>query len=395
MSSDYEALKRRYADEILRRMNDSPQAFLNLDSPSERRGHPAKAKLNRGMRSGSRFGPLPEPSEIQRAINAGFYDGFTFGAGDEIDAALAAIPAWFDDRAAGDVYDDELKRARAEASYWQDQHPIAYGGGAVIGSLAQPATYIPIGWVGRGAAVASKAAPLVRLAARSAAFGKAAAIDGGIYGFNSASDGLGNRLVGAGKSAALSGMLGAGIPVAGVAATKAGQAIAAGSKLAGRELEAAATAAAASAMRRPGEFPSLYSLARKFLDDRGGTIDLAQRLRNNFELLSRREGSPVANEIEIVKLARAGKGNFGLGAANEETSKRLGEAFVDPGYHASQGSEALISADRLRQYRPPQAKRSAFATTGTQSNFESRWTPGGRWQSNGHLNISGKKKRSR
>ena len=53
----------------------------------------------------------------------------------------------------------------------------------------------------------------------------------------------------------------------------------------------------------------------------------------------------------------------------------------------------MISADRLRQYRPPQQKSSPLATTGTRSNFESRWVPEGRWQSNGHLNILDRKRR--
>lgn len=66
---------------------------------------------------------------------------------------MEAIPAWFEDRDAGQVYDDEFKRARAEAAYLQEQHPVAYGGGVVVGSLVQPATYAPVGWVGRGAAL--------------------------------------------------------------------------------------------------------------------------------------------------------------------------------------------------------------------------------------------------
>lgn len=50
----------------------------------------------------------------------------------------------------------------------------------------------------------------------------------------------------------------------------------------------------------------------------------------------------------------------------------------------------MISADGLRQYRPPTLKpNSSYATTGIQANFQSRDVPKGEWQNNGHLNITG------
>jgi hypothetical protein len=207
-------------------------------------------------------------------------------------------------------------------------------------------------------------------------------------GFNSGTGGLENRLAQAENGAAIGAMIGAALPVAGTATTKGAQIIAQRARQAANELELAAAAAAAAVVRHPAELPALHALARKILDNGGGTIDLPQRLRNSFDLLSRRAGSPIANEIAIVRSARRGqKSNFGLGSADEATSKRLAEAFLEPGYWRSKGGYAILSADKLRQYRPPRRKNTEHATTGTQSNFESRRVPEGEWQSNGHLNI--------
>lgn len=51
---------------------------------------------------------------------------------------------------------------------------------------------------------------------------------------------------------------------------------------------------------------------------------------------------------------------------------------------ASNG-KALVSADGLRQWRPPSYKRNLGKW---QSNFESRLLPRGQWQGNGHLDIT-------
>jgi hypothetical protein len=393
MLPEYQARKRRYQDDIIRRIESDSGSYLHLDSPSERRGRPARTKPQpRSLVRFGRFAPPPEPSETQRAFNAGLYDGFTFNAGDEISAALEAVPAWFDERDAGQVYDDELARVRAESAYLQEQHPYAYGGGVVVGSLVQPATYAPIGWVGRGAALASRAGQASKLTAKAINLAKAGAIDGGISGFNSGTGGLENRLVQAGKGAAVGATIGGALPVAGAATARGAQIIAKQAKRAAHELEIAAAAAAAAVARHPAELPALHALARKILDNGGGDIDLPQRLRNSFDLLARRDGSAIANEIAIVRSARGGqKSNFGLGSADEATSKRLAEAFLEPGYWRSKGGYAMLSADRLRQYRLPRHKDSQYATTGTQSNFESRWVPEGEWQSNGHLNIGRRK----
>jgi len=77
------------------------------------------------------------------------------------------------------------------------------------------------------------------------------------------------------------------------------------------------------------------------------------------------------------------------GSATRTEASELGEAWVGPGYRVASDGKTLVSADGLRQYRPPSAKpNSPHTTTGTQANFEQRHDPVGRWTSNAHLDIS-------
>jgi hypothetical protein len=97
----------------------------------------------------------------------------------------------------------------------------------------------------------------------------------------------------------------------------------------------------------------------------------------------------VAEEIGILRDAARGKGNFGLGTASAPQAQTLGEAWVGEGYTVASDGKTLISQDGLRQYRPPSSKpNSPYAPTGVQANFEQRFVPEGRWQSNGHLDIT-------
>ena len=92
----------------------------------------------------------------------------------------------------------------------------------------------------------------------------------------------------------------------------------------------------------------------------------------------------LATEIGILRDAAKGKGNFGLGQATAQDAGRLGEAWVGKGYTVASDGKTLISADGLRQFRPPSFKPRLGIQ---QSNFEQRLQPEGRWQSNGHLDI--------
>lgn len=83
-------------------------------------------------------------------------------------------------------------------------------------------------------------------------------------------------------------------------------------------------------------------------------------------------------------------GNFSIGRATREEADRLGMIWVGDGARPTSGG-GWISRDGTRQYRPPTNKRSPFAITGVQANFETfRINPitGEKIQiKNGHLNI--------
>lgn len=85
--------------------------------------------------------------------------------------------------------------------------------------------------------------------------------------------------------------------------------------------------------------------------------------------------------------AAKGKGNFGIGSGTREQAEAMGKAWVGDGYIVASDGKTLISADGLRQYRPPSYKPRLDKT---QANFEQR-IPGqqsNRWQSNAHLDIT-------
>lgn len=97
----------------------------------------------------------------------------------------------------------------------------------------------------------------------------------------------------------------------------------------------------------------------------------------------------VGEKIGVLREAGSKSGNFGLGTATAAEAIELGLAWVGPDYRiSSTDGKTLISADGLRQFRPPSTKRSPYASTGVQANFESRPSPRGDWLNNGHLNIT-------
>lgn len=111
------------------------------------------------------------------------------------------------------------------------------------------------------------------------------------------------------------------------------------------------------------------------------------------ELQAIKQGMSLADEMAVLRLAAQGNGNFGVGTASYEEAMRLGRAWVGEGYRVASDGSTLISANELRQFRPPSLKSSSFSTTGVQANFESRsagtfgMPNNTQWQSNGHLNI--------
>lgn len=100
------------------------------------------------------------------------------------------------------------------------------------------------------------------------------------------------------------------------------------------------------------------------------------------------QAAELGNTIGTLREASQGVGNFGLGEATTKISNKLGKIWVGENATLASDGKTLVSADKLKQYRPPSAKNSPFATTGVQSNFQSREIPSGAWQNNGHLNIT-------
>jgi hypothetical protein len=90
--------------------------------------------------------------------------------------------------------------------------------------------------------------------------------------------------------------------------------------------------------------------------------------------------------VEIVHRAGAGTGNFGIGRAGRAEADAAGLAWVgaEAGRLPYGGTHRWVSADGLRQYRPPQQKPSG---RGVEANYESRSAAGRHWESNAHLEI--------
>jgi hypothetical protein len=373
MASEHELRKKRYRNEILAYLHD----------PSERRAR--KAKTEPAVRFGrfGRYGPAPEPSETQRAFMSGLYDGLSFSAADEISAASEAIPAWFDDRDAGQVYDDELERVRAEAAYLQAQHPIAYGGGQVVGTLAQPFNYTGVGWAGRGATLAMQAA-------RGAAVGGA---NGAVHGFAGGEGGFGNRFASGAKDAAIGALTGGALPVAGHFAT-----------------EPATTAMARSVVAADAEVPLVKQFIRNMQYGRDDGVDWANLPAHVRDLMVARNGSALQNRAKILRdaefdtipqgghVVERGKTYYRRtdGFIPKDEVETLMNGWVGRSKTVSQIGKnkdvpQFVSGDATQMRRArgtAHKKRSPYALTGYQTNLERKLHPSDtHYGLNAHVNV--------
>ena len=93
----------------------------------------------------------------------------------------------------------------------------------------------------------------------------------------------------------------------------------------------------------------------------------------------------LAKYSGILRNAARFKGNFGLGKGTYLESIELGRAWVGKGYSISSNGKAYISKNGLRQFRLPSYKPYHRIY---QANFEWRNVARGRWQGNGHLDIT-------
>ena len=128
----------------------------------------------------------------------------------------------------------------------------------------------------------------------------------------------------------------------------------------------------ASAIAKIGVDAVMTLLTKRMADEVSETID-----DENQGVLARFSG--------ILRDAVKGKGNFGLGNATRSEAIELGKAWVGSNYTTASDGRTLISADGLRQFRPPSFKPRLGIT---QANFEWRNIARGQWQGNGHLDIT-------
>jgi hypothetical protein len=112
-------------------------------------------------------------------------------------------------------------------------------------------------------------------------------------------------------------------------------------------------------------------------------VALAYELASD-DAVAARGGSAFAREAGILRDAARGKGNFGLGSGTRAEAERLGRAWVGDGAKLASDGKTLVSADGLRQFRPPSFKPNLGIE---QANFEQRLVPSGQWFGNGHLDI--------
>jgi hypothetical protein len=104
---------------------------------------------------------------------------------------------------------------------------------------------------------------------------------------------------------------------------------------------------------------------------------------------TRSNGLHDADKLSIELVARREeKGNFGLGSGTHQDAERLGREWVGENARLASDGRTLVSADELRQYRPPEFKSRLGRE---QANFERRTLDANnKWViiSNGHLDIT-------
>lgn len=82
-----------------------------------------------------------------------------------------------------------------------------------------------------------------------------------------------------------------------------------------------------------------------------------------------------------------GKGNFGIVSATRKEAEAMGKAWIGKGYKVASDGKTLVSAEGMRQLRPPSFKPRLKKT---QAKFvrKSDGRSTNSWQDNAHLDIS-------
>lgn len=107
----------------------------------------------------------------------------------------------------------------------------------------------------------------------------------------------------------------------------------------------------------------------------------AGTIRRGARILS---GDAVWGMYSDLRRARQGIGNFGIPARTRADAEVLGLAWVGKGSRVASDGTNFISANGLKQYRPPSWKRDLNRF---QANFEWRHQPSGPWPNNAHTDI--------
>jgi hypothetical protein len=165
--------------------------FSEADRGEE--GNPAlSAAIERAAASRNQRGSLADS----------FFQGVTFGFGDELGGAFSGLRAMTEGRPFREGYDAGVARERGDLEAVRRRQPVASTLAELGGGLTTAA--IPVGNATRGAGLLAKVGRGV--------LGGAAA--GGVYGAGAADGDLGDRAAGAVEGAATGAAIGAALPVA-------------------------------------------------------------------------------------------------------------------------------------------------------------------------------------
>jgi hypothetical protein len=206
---------------------------------------------------------------------------------------------------------------------------------------------------------------VANLATRSINLAKAGAIGGAVYGFNSGTDGVGNRLRNAAKDAAVGATIAGSLPGAGQLVAKAGEPV----------LDALAAPIIRRITQDPQQAAILLEKARtlRLIDPNTWEADLPYILRTLYDTTFGK-GMRTTDDLTILQ-----KGLFGKGPTNAQivtTTDRInkiGKTYAGAGYKKDPiGDKGLLSADEKFRYRQPDIKkqRHTSAQSNVQANLE-------------------------
>ena len=128
---------------------------------------------------------------------------------------------------------------------------------------------------------------------------------------------------------------------------------------------------------------TLVPLAGNLLKVTSGSLHSAVKILASARKLGIGKNK-LSKLIGTLREARHTKGMHGIGKASRKESTFLGKSFVGPNYKVASDGKTLVSADGLKQYRPPSYKSRIKKT---QANFEWREVTNGKFKNNGHLDI--------